>query len=328
MRKIVVTLLAVLMMFVSAPDVLLAEKLASNAEVQMEFDYSDSVIAGTIRYISQVPTGEHFHAEYWPENNFGRYSGATRECKTSCISMALSYLGIDRTPADMLLANNGATKVDGWGATYKSVDVSSGMTDYLTGKGIFSPVLIHLPKYSENGHYILLIGKKMENVYQALDPWECAVTSVEIDGKNATYMKSGKVIYDTIDQSGQWYLEEMQVAEVPDSKEEVSVKENEVPQIGLPEEVIAPKALGKLKATAITDTKVKLSWSKQSNVTGYKVYQKVEGKKYKLITTVSNNTCKVKIDAGKKYNFKVIPYIQYENEIVNGKAGKCDFFKK
>ena len=170
MRKIIVTLLAVLMMLVSVPDVLLAEEFVSNEQEQIKFDYSDSVIAGTIRYISQVPTGVHFHAEYWPEKNFGRYSGATKESKTSCISMALSYLGIDRTPADILLANNGATKVDGWGATYRSVDVNSGMTDYLTGKGTFSPVLIHLQKYSGNGHYILLVDKISENVYQALDP--------------------------------------------------------------------------------------------------------------------------------------------------------------
>ena len=237
MRKIIVTLLAVLMMLVSVPDVWLAEEFVSNEQEQIKFDYSDSVIAGTIRYISQVPTGEHFHAEYWPENSIGgRYSGAKSECKTSCISMALSYLGIDRTPADMLLANNGATKVDGWGATYRSVDVNSGMTDYLTGKGIFSPVLIHLKKYSDNGHYILLVGQLSKNVYQALDPWECAVTSVELNGKNATYTKSGKVISDTIVQSGQWYLDEMPVAEVLDSKEEVSVKESQVPQIVAPEE--------------------------------------------------------------------------------------------
>ena len=52
MRKIIVTLLAVLMMLVSVPDVLLAEELVLNSDVRIEFDYSDSVMAGTIRYIS------------------------------------------------------------------------------------------------------------------------------------------------------------------------------------------------------------------------------------------------------------------------------------
>ena len=322
MRKIIVTLLAVLMMLVLVPDVLLAEELVLNSDVRIEFDYSDSVMAGTIRYISQVPTGENFHTEYWPENNFGRYSGATRECKTSCISMALSYLGIDRTPADMLLANNGATKVDGWGATYRSVDVNSGMTDYLTGKGIFSPVLIHLQKYSGNGHYILLVDKISENSYQALDPWECAVTSVQIDGNSATYTKSGKVINDTIDISGQWYLYKNTINDDTGTNEEEKQQED---SSGIMEE---PMALSKLKVTSLTSTSAKLSWKNQSDATGYKVYQKVSGESYKLVKTVQKNSCKVYLKTGKKYYFKVIPYIQYETQKVEGKAGKCEYFCK
>ena len=322
MRKIIVTLLAVWMVLVLAPDELLAEEFVSNEQEQIKFDYSDSVIAGTIRYISQVPTGENFHTEYWPENNFGRYSGATRECKTSCISMALSYLGIDRTPADILLANNGATKVDGWGATYRSVDVNSGMTDYLTGKGIFSPVLIHLPKYSGNGHYILLVDKISENSYQALDPWECAVTSVQIDGNSATYTKSGKVINDTIDISGQWYLYQNTIDDNADIKEDDTQAEE------ASEAMEEPKALSKLKITSLTSTSAKLSWKNQSDATGYKVYQKVSGESYKLVKTVQKNSCKVYLKTGKKYYFKVIPYIQYETQKIEGKAGKCEYFCK
>ena len=271
MKKSLGILLLALLVVVWFPNELSAKEVVSDSKSLIDYDYSETVTAGTIRYISQVPTGALFHEEYWPEKSFGRYAGATRECKTSCISMALSYLGIDRTPSYMLLANNGVTKTDGWGATYQSVDIDSGMNNYKTGKGTFSPVLIHLSKYSSNGHYVLLVDNLSEHTYQVLDPWECAVTSMEVSGNNATYVKSGKTVNDTIDVVGQWYLYEASL-----EKQALDVD--------------VPKAVCGLKVTPLTSTDAKLSWKKQSDVTGYKVYQKEAGQNYKLVKELKKNT--------------------------------------
>lgn len=307
MKKSLGILLLALLVVVWFPKEVSAKEIVSDSKSLIGYDYSETVTAETIRYISQVPTGSLFHEEYWPEKSFGSYTGSTRECKTSCISMALSYLGIDRTPAYMLLVNNGVTKTDGWGADYQSVDIDTGMKNYKTGKGTFSPVLIHLSKYSGNGHYVLLVDNLSENTYQVLDPWECAVTSIEVSGNNATYAKSGKIVEDTIDVVGQWYLYNASL-------------ENQALDVDV------PKAVCGLKVTPLTSTDAKLSWKKQSDVTGYKVYQKEAGQKYKLVKDIKKNTCKVYVQTDKKYIFKVIPYIKYDQKIVKGKAKTFEFF--
>ena len=61
----------------------------------VEYTQNSGVKTGTVRYICQVPAyTDLFCPEYW-----GSYVGyANHECFTACISMALSYLGIDATP--------------------------------------------------------------------------------------------------------------------------------------------------------------------------------------------------------------------------------------
>lgn len=66
------------------------------------------------------------------------------------------------------------------------------------------------------------------------------------------------------------------------------------------------------KAKATGTNYIKLSWAKQPNVKGYKVYRQ-SGSKYKLIKTISGSkktSCTVKkLSAGKGYKFKVRAYV-------------------
>ena len=176
----------------------------------IEYGYSSTVKCGTIRYVSQVVSDSYFYSAYWPSSTFGYYTGASVECGTASISMALSYIGVNKTANDILVANNGATSFStGWGgSTYLSYGASSLQTatdKYINGSGKYSPPVIHLPGYSSLGHYVVVIGRS-GTTYQILDPWQRSVTSMTVSGSSATYYRNGYATYDTIDQVHQWYL--------------------------------------------------------------------------------------------------------------------------
>ncbi|SDB35198.1 fibronectin type III domain-containing protein [Eubacterium oxidoreducens] len=174
--------------------------------------YSSGVTTGTIRYISQNPNGSLFYTKYWPSSSFGNYSSPKSECGTACISMALSYVGINKTPKKILEANNGSTVWSGWGATYNSSSSSSKIAtyvkNYLNGDGSYSPPAIQLKKYtSGNGHFMLIIGKVSSDTYKVLDPWDCAIKQITVNGSTLTYTSSlsGKSYTDTFVTIRQFY---------------------------------------------------------------------------------------------------------------------------
>ena len=175
----------------------------------VEYGYSAGVTVGTIRYISQVSYDSYFYSAYWPSSNFGYYVGPQVECGTASMSMALSYVGENRTPDDILTPNNGATAFRTWGnATYVSVSassLSSAVDNYINGNGKYSPPVIHIPGYSAAGHYVVVAGRISSNKYWILDPWQRALTTMTVSGTSATYTVYGSTIYDTIDQVHQWY---------------------------------------------------------------------------------------------------------------------------
>ena len=174
----------------------------------IEYGYSDTVKCGTVRYVSQVSSDSYFYPSYWPTANFGYYVGPQVECGTASISMALSYIGINKTAKDILEANNGATMFAyGWGGStyYSYSSLSTAVSNYLNGKGKYSPPVIHLPGYSAAGHYVVVVGQISSGVYQILDPWQRALTKMTVSGSSATYSTYGSTIYDTIDQVHQWY---------------------------------------------------------------------------------------------------------------------------
>ena len=171
----------------------------------INYSYSSSVTCGTIRYISQVTSGSHFYSAYWPASSFGSYGSPSSECGTASCSMALSYVGINKTPKQILEAHNGVTYFSGWGETsYLTPSVSTAMSNYINGNGKYSPPIIHLNNYSSGGHYLLLIGQS-GTTYQTLDPWENSVTRMTISGTTATYTKSGATKTDTVSSAIQYY---------------------------------------------------------------------------------------------------------------------------
>lgn len=182
-----------------------AQKLTSKPFASIEYGYSNEVKVGTIRYISQVTTGKNFNWDYWPRESFGKYVAPGSECGTAACSMALSYIGIDKTPKVMLNAHDGATYWVGWGADYQLTTVVAGMKKYIEGNGTYSPVLIHLINYSKSGHYLLLVGENDDGTYEAIDPWENVVTKIMITENSAIYEKAGKTVNDTINRVAQWY---------------------------------------------------------------------------------------------------------------------------
>ena len=176
----------------------------------IEYGYSANVTCGTIRYVSQVSSDSYFYSKYWPTSNFGYYVGPSVECGTASMSMALSYVGVNKTANDILSANNGGTVfTTSWGdASYRSVsasNLSGAMDNYINGNGKYTPPVIHIPGYSAAGHYVVVAGRISSNTYQILDPWQRALTTMTVNGSSATYTVYGSTIYDTIDQIHQWY---------------------------------------------------------------------------------------------------------------------------
>ena len=213
MKKRLLSLLLVCVLMaglIPALSVQAATQSSYSPYAMIEYGYSSTVTCGTVRYISQVSSDSYFYSSYWPSSTFGYYTGPSVECGTASMSMALSYIGVDKTPKAILEANNGATVfTTGWGgSTYKSIGASSlttAMSNYINGNGKYSPPVIHIPGYSTAGHYVVVVGQISSGKYQILDPWQRTVTTMTVSGSSATYSKYGSTTYDTIDQIHQWY---------------------------------------------------------------------------------------------------------------------------
>ncbi len=180
---------------------------------EIAYDYTPEVHSGMIRYISQIVSGEWYCYEYWGDWEWkripGLYYGPGSECGTACISMALSYVGVDKTPKDILDYGGGHTFFKDWGdATISKLPVTefaTAMENYLNGNGRYSPPVIHLPNYSARGHYVVVIGKIDAETYEVLDPNNCAVTTMKIVENSAQYDVRGSYRNDRIDYLCQWF---------------------------------------------------------------------------------------------------------------------------
>lgn len=168
----------------------------------VNYSYSSGVTAGTVRYISQVTSGSHYHSEYW--GNWG--SQASIECGTASISMALSYVGINKTPKNILDEGSGITYFGkNWGGVqYNAPSIGNAINNFTDGQGKYSPPIIHLNSYSNAGHYLLIIGRNGSSL-TTLDPWECSVSRMSISGSTVTYSKSGSSRSEAITEVYQYY---------------------------------------------------------------------------------------------------------------------------
>lgn len=190
---------------------------APNAEVRSE--YSSTVACGSIRYISQMSRNNYFYPEYW-----GSWAGrAGSECYTSCISMALSYIGINITPNDILTQGGGVTRPQlSWGgATFLTDSVENAMANYLNGNGTYSPAIVHLNNYSGAGHYVVLAGQISANEYQVLDPAVSSVWNMTFNGNTVTYTVNGRSYSDTVTCAYQYYNPD---ASILDNSETLSLE--------------------------------------------------------------------------------------------------------
>ena len=167
------------------------EKANCTSYAKIRYEYDPEVQVGTIRYISQLAGSGLFDWSYW--GGWGNQAGI--ECGTASISMALSYVGVNLTPQQILDAHGGLTCFTGWGVVDLSPDVAGGVEQYINGRGQYSPVIVHLPTYSQLGHYVVLIGKVSDSEYLVLD---CAQNSTWV-------MTVGDGFYNSIDQVYQYY---------------------------------------------------------------------------------------------------------------------------
>lgn len=168
-RKILSLVMAVLMLVscVSVASVQAATTISYAPNPKVEYGYSSGVTTGTIRYISQIRGSTYFNSNYW--GNWESQAGI--ECGTASISMALSYVGVNKTPKAILDAHSGTTYFTGWGPTTSNPSVANGMNNYINGNGKYSPPIVHFTTgYASGSHYVILIGKVSSSSYLVLDP--------------------------------------------------------------------------------------------------------------------------------------------------------------
>ena len=155
----------------------------ASGKASISYNYSSGVSVGTIRYIKQISGSAYYDSRYW-----GKWPSGS-ECGTASISMALSYIGVNQTPKDILDAGKGLTYFGrNWGGSqFKSPDIQTAISNYLNGNGRYSPPIIHLSNYSSRGHYVIIAGKVSDNVYQIVDPANHNSWNMTINGNMATY---------------------------------------------------------------------------------------------------------------------------------------------
>ena len=124
-----------------------ADRVDAAPYASVEYAKNADVKTGTVRYVCQVPAySDLFCSDYW--GSYGNY--ANHECFTACISMALSYLGLDATPGALgdYWRSRGhygtpfATTPDDVafsGATYSKASLAEAIARYVDGEGSYSP---------------------------------------------------------------------------------------------------------------------------------------------------------------------------------------------
>jgi len=187
-----------------------ASRVDAAPYASVEYAKNADVKTGTVRYVCQVPAyTDLFCAEYW--GSYGNY--ANHECFTACISMALSYLGIDATPGALgdywrSRGHYGAPfattpeDVAFSGATYSKTSLAEAIARYVGGEGSYSPPIIHLNGYSANGHYVMIIGQVSATEYRVLDPAVKSIYSMTLtNGSTVNYFKGSE----HVTEAGQYY---------------------------------------------------------------------------------------------------------------------------
>jgi len=201
-RRILGSILSFVLVVAALCQCVAAQKIDSVPYPLIEYSYTTNVTSGTIRYICQDNTSGYFYKNYW-----GTWADkSTHECLTACISMDLSYVGVNVTPAQILDEGSGSTRpAYNWGgAVYSSIDFDTAFSNYLTGNGKYSPPIIHLNNYSTSGHYVLVIARKSDNEYYVSDPYQSNTWILTRSGSSFTYDYYGKSVTDSVSDAIQY----------------------------------------------------------------------------------------------------------------------------
>lgn len=175
----------------------------SSCDPNVTLSTADEIQDGQIRYITQKSTNPYYNKS----GHWGSYT-AIKYCWAACISMSLSYLGVDQLPKDILKGSTNEDKSPRiiQGATYRDkVSLAEAVEDYVNGNGAYSPPIISWTGecYGTKKHVLMVIGRKADNVYEVTDPLESKadknfIREITVNGKTAksTKLSTGsKTVY-------------------------------------------------------------------------------------------------------------------------------------
>ena len=175
----------------------------SSCDPNVTLSTADEIKDGQIRYITQKSTNPYYNKS----GHWGSYT-AIKYCWAACISMSLSYLGVDQLPKDILKGSTNEDKSPRiiQGATYRDkVSLAEAVEDYVNGNGAYSPPIISWTGecYGTKKHVLMVIGRKADNVYEVTDPLESKadknfIREITVNGKTAksTKLSTGsKTVY-------------------------------------------------------------------------------------------------------------------------------------
>ena len=188
----------------------------SSCDPNVTLSTANEIQDGQIRYITQKASNPYYNQS----GHWGSYK-AINYCWAACISMSLSYLGIDQLPKDILKksTNDGKSPKINRGAIYQDEGSLEEMVErYVNGNGAYSPPIItwvnkDCYKTSTGQHVLMIIGKKTDNVYLVTDPLEKSekknfIREITVSGnkaKSTKYSDSEKVFTFTIKRVYQYY---------------------------------------------------------------------------------------------------------------------------
>ncbi|MBQ9719941.1 MAG: S-layer homology domain-containing protein [Oscillospiraceae bacterium] len=190
-----------------------AQQLTAAPYAPVEYKYSPRAQAGTIRFVAQLTMSSYFYEDYW--GPYASYAG--HECLTACVSMALSYVGVSATPAQLGDYWNAKGYTGGvpfsttqwdtqaFGGTYIKTSLDTAMKNYLNGGGKYSPAVIHLTSYSANGHWVMVAGKVNANTYLIVDPANDRPWTMTVSDGDVFYQRDGSDRTEPLTEVFQYY---------------------------------------------------------------------------------------------------------------------------
>ena len=161
-----------------------------NADRIRDYASGEGVEKGSLRYVYQ--NGAHAEKE---ENGWGRYTSISGgQCNSACESMALSYLGIDRSPGSLVPEGTdlGGLEVASYGTSQKRWTAPDGRTILIDNHSSFDkggfdkavnafiadgnqgktapPMIRYTYPGGSGGHWLVVVGKNADGSFNVVGP--------------------------------------------------------------------------------------------------------------------------------------------------------------